>query len=84
MVSVAPTLLHLRFILLPTSFPSRPLVFAITYSFSIFTLAPNSVRPLICSSIGLDPMRHPPGRGILTSPNLARIGPIHTKLALRA
>ena len=38
----------------------------------------------MCSSIGLDPIKQPPGRGIFAFPNLARRGPMQKKLTLRA
>ena len=38
----------------------------------------------MCSSIGLEPIKHPPGKGILAFPNLERSGPIQKKLPLRA
>ena len=45
--------------------------------------APNAINPLMCSSIGLEPILHPPGKGIFASPNLANIAPIQKKLALK-
>ena len=37
----------------------------------------------MCSSIGLNPILQPPGKGICTSPNLANNAPIQKKLALK-
>ena len=36
----------------------------------------------MCSSIGLEPISQPPGKGILASPNLLNRAPIQKKLAL--
>ena len=36
----------------------------------------------MCSSIGLEPMLHPPGKGTWASPNLVKSAPIQKKLAL--
>jgi len=44
--------------------------------------APNAISPLMCSSIGLDPILQHPGKGTLASPNLLNSGPIQKKLAL--
>ena len=47
-------------------------------------LTPNFVSESMWTSIGLDPIKQPPGKGIFAFPNLARIGPMQKKLALRA
>jgi len=44
--------------------------------------APNAISPLMCSSIGLEPILHPPGNGTWASPNLVNRAPIQKKLAL--
>ena len=36
----------------------------------------------MCSSMGLEPILHPPGKGTLASPYLLNNGPIQKKLAL--
>jgi len=44
--------------------------------------APSAINPLMCSSIGLEPILHPPGNGTWASPNLVNSAPIQKKLAL--
>jgi len=57
-------------------------IFALTIPSSIIIFAPNALSPLMCSSIGLKPILHPPGKGTLASPNLLNSAPIQKKLAL--
>ena len=47
-------------------------------------MTPNFFNEFMCSSIGLDPIKHPPGKGIFAFPNLASSGPMQKKLPLRA
>ena len=80
--SVAPRLGQFKLICVPYSLFLFPFIFALTIPSSIIISAPNAFSPLMCSSIGLEPILQPPGNGTLASPNLLNSAPMQKKLAL--
>ena len=59
-----------------TSEPISPSVCATTRPRVVSTFAPSARMPLMCWSIGLRPMSHPPGRGTCARPKRASSAPM--------
>src|SRR5699024_11088596 len=78
-ICVAPTLCKSKLIVPPHN---TIVVIAEIKPPSIWISAPSSSKPLICCSIGLEPMAQPPGKATLACPKRANNGPITRILAL--